>query len=400
VEKGNPDIMLKEDQLRPLDADDAKADVYVVAGGGLPQYTCLRIAERFRKPVIVLKKDGWAVDAPAGIRSRGLEGYYAPDWNAVEKLLRLLAVRKAVKNTRILAITNFPGQEPRGVISSATNLEAIRDRFGVDFCRMNYEEFFEEMDAVVQKEEIKRRAGEIAADLTRNALASNMKQEDVAKSVLFYLTVKSTMEKYHCNGFTVECFELCSSLNPWNRRFTPCLTHALLKDAGYPSACEHDINALLAMIVQMYLSKEAIYMGNPDIDVDKNMLSIHHSVASLKMLGLEAPASPYRLVSFTSAGFGATLRHDFNQDKDRVVTLGRFDPTASKMLVTSGTIIGGEGLEGTGCAQGVHIQIANGKKLLREMQNFGHHLAMAFGDHLDDIQDLSDMLKFEAVRVA
>jgi L-fucose isomerase-like protein len=399
VEKGNPNIMLKEDQLKQLDPDDSRTDVYVVAGDGLPQYTCLRIAERFKKPVIILNPAGWATDAPAGIRSVGLEGYYAQNWSAVERQLRLLAVRKAVKHTRVLAVTNFPQEVPRGVISSVRNLDAVREKYGADFRNMDYATFFGEMDTIVQQEAIQQQAEHMAGDLVPNAKANNMKREDVAKSVLFYLAAKSVMDKYDCNAFTIECFELCSSLNPWNRRFTPCLTHALLKDRGYPSACEHDINALLAMMVEMYLSRKAIYMGNPDIDLEKNLLSIHHSVASLKMLGIDAPATPYRIQSFTQSGFGATLRHDFNQDREEVVTLGRFDPTGAKMLVTKGKITGGEGLEGIGCAQGVHIQIADGKALMRELGDFGHHLAMVFGDYVDDIRDLSEVMRFEVANV-
>ena len=106
------------------------------------------------------------------------------------------------------------------------------------------------------------------------------------------------MDKYSCHAFTIDCFELCSSMHPWRRRFTPCLTHALLKDTGYPSACEGDINALLAMMVEMYLSRKAVYMGNPDVDVDKNTLSLHHSVASLKMKGLDKSDSYYEIDGF------------------------------------------------------------------------------------------------------
>jgi L-fucose isomerase-like protein len=188
-------------------------------------------------------------------------------------------------------------------------------------------------------------------------------------------------------------------MNPWNRRFTPCLAHALNKDNGFSSACEKDLNALMAMMIEMYLSNKAIYMGNPDVNVKNNTLSIHHSVASLKMHGLDKSNSPYEIDSFTQEGFGATLRHDFEQDEGQPVTMARFDPSATKILVTRGTIIGGDGMDGCGCAQRVNMAIPNGKEFLHQQQNFGHHLAMVFGDYVEDIDRLGELMKYETVAV-
>lgn len=188
-------------------------------------------------------------------------------------------------------------------------------------------------------------------------------------------------------------------MNPWNRRFTPCLTQALLKDFGYPSACERDMNALLAMMIDMYLSRKAVYMGNPDIDTESNFLTIHHSIASLKMKGLDKPDSKYEIDNFAKAGFGATLRHDFNEDKGDVVTLCRFDPTAEKVLLTTGRILEGGGLDGCGCSQKVSMAIPDGGEFLARQQDFGHHLAMVFGDYTCEIGELSRMMSFEVVSV-
>ncbi len=101
-----------------------------------------------------------------------------------------------------------------------------------------------------------------------------MSREDVVNSFNFYLTVLHMFGEYQCNAFGIECFELCSSMNPWHRRFTPCMTHSLLKNEGFPSACEKDLNALLAMGVMMYVSNKPAYMGNPDYDLDNNIISL------------------------------------------------------------------------------------------------------------------------------
>ncbi|MGC9349564.1 MAG: hypothetical protein ACP5JG_15610 [Anaerolineae bacterium] len=397
VEKGNPDIMLTADQLQQLAEDDPQTDVYVVLGGGLPQYTALAIAERYRKPVVLLNASGWAVDAPAGIRAQGLEGYYVQNWQQLDQILRVVAARKMVQRTRILGVTNFPDRAPRGVISAITDFNKLRTAYGIGYQNMNYRSFFGMMDELVDDPAVQDEAGAIADKLIDAATRNAMTRDDIVNTVLFYLAAKNVMAAYDCNAFMIECFELCSSMIPWERRFTPCLTHALLKDGGYPSACEHDASALFAMMVEMYLSRKAVYMGNPDVDIDANTLTIHHSVASLKLTGIEGPDTPFGIENFTQDGFGVTLRHDFNQDKGEAVTVARFDPTGTKLLVTSGIIVSGGGLEGQGCAQSVTCSIADGKGFLREQQNFGHHLALVLGDYMDDITLLGELMGFDVI---
>jgi hypothetical protein len=36
------------------------------------------------------------------------------------------------------------------------------------------------------------------------------------------------MNKYECNSFTVDCFEICPIQITHNKKFVPCLAHSLL----------------------------------------------------------------------------------------------------------------------------------------------------------------------------
>lgn len=320
--------MLQEEHLNKLTADTSITDLYVVSS----PYMGYRIAERYKKPVCVLQPHGWGVDGPAGIRNMGLEGFHVTTWEQLYDKTRVLMARKSFANTKLLSVTSFPGRVPWGVVSATTDLELIKDKYGIDYMTMDYKEFFGYMDDVENDRDMKRRADQIARKLLDNAGSSTMSQDNIAKSVMFYLTVTSMMEKQSCNAFTIECFELCSSLNPWNRKFTPCLSHALLKDAGIPAACEGDTNALLAMMVQKYLSRIVIYMGNPDVDIENNIVRLHHSVASLNMFGIDEKPSAYNIHNFRVSGYGDTLRHDFTRHIGEKVTVARFDPAAQKCL--------------------------------------------------------------------
>lgn len=395
AQKGNPDILIPEEQLASLEKFDGKTDVYVVTH----PYEGVKIAERYKKPVIILQKEGWAVDMPAAIRSMGIDSFHAEDMDAVFDFLRLFMVKKAFRQTKLLNVTNFPRRYPWGVVSSLVDLDFVKKQYGMDYEYLNYKEFFSVMDKMMADSVVQKKAESIAELLIGKAVSNSMTKVEIKNSVLFYLAATEVMSEHGCNAFTIECFELCASLEPWNRRFTPCLTHALLKDTGYPSACEGDVNALLAMIVEMYLSRKAVYMGNPTINKKTNILNIHHSVASLKMGGIDNGESPYGIHNFTDAGFGATLRHDFSKNKGQTATVGRFNPSGTKMLITKGEVVGGGGLEGLGCAQNVDIRLPNGYEFWRESQNFGHHLAFVYGDYINKIRDLGDLMNFEVVAI-
>ncbi|HCC69852.1 MAG TPA: hypothetical protein DEQ09_01665 [Bacteroidales bacterium] len=151
----------------------------------------------------------------------------------------------------------------------------------------------------------------------------------------------------------------------------------------------------MAMMLEMYVSNKAVYMGNPFFYRDENTLKLKHSVCSLKMNGLDEKNTSYDIHSFTKSGFGATLRHDFNESAGNPCTVARFDPSGMKLIVTSGEVLGGGGLEGYGCEQNVMIKVPDCYEFWRSSQNYGHHMAFVYGDYTHEIRDLGDMMKFE-----
>ena len=392
VEKGNPEIIFSAEQLESLYEEDHKVDMYVVTH----MFPGVKIAERYKKPVAIMQGAGWAVDMPARLRYMGLEGYHVHNYEELLRLGKLMNARKAFANTKMLYVTNFPYQYPWGCISSAvTNMDKIKDHYGFDYKFVDYEEFFADMDTLILDGNIAKKRKQMGEELLKNANSSNMSLQDIEKSLDFYYATLASMEKYDCNAFTIECHELCSSLHPWNRRFTPCLTHALLKDRGFPAACEGDINALMAMMLKMYISDKSVYMGNPFFNKDENTLRLKHSNCSLKMNGFNTPNTPYDIHSFAESGFGATLRHDFKQYTGTTCTVARFDPSGMKILVTKGEVTDGIGNEGFGCEQSVTIKVPDCYELWRSSQNYGHHFSLVYGDYTQEIRDLGDMMKFD-----
>jgi len=308
----------------------------------------------------------------------------------MNELISLLKVRKAIRETKILIVCD--GEIITwGVVSNIWNLEDLKCRYGIGSKCVSFKTFYDEMDKVDKKE-----AENISSQLIKGAENIYMDKDMVTKSVISYMATKSLMKKYECNAFTIPCFELCVTKVPAERKFTPCLTHALLRSEGYPAACEGDLNVLLAQMLLMYISKKSTYMGNPWME-EENILHIAHDQASLKMKGLNEPNLTYEIRPFTYGGWGAVFRYDFKKDKGQQVTLARFDPTATKLLITKGEIVGGES-KGKGCSgMNVDIKIPNVREFIHKQADFGHHLAMVYGDYTQKLKKLANIMKFEIV---
>jgi len=389
------DFVMPEAELAKLAPDVYEADLVLVLPSGLEQYPAISVANRYGKPVGTM---GWvaSIDIIAYLRSRGMEGYAFLDYKDLNRVLSLLRVRKAFRQTRFLVATEGNVAVPTGVVSSIWDLEGLKARYGVDYAYVAASDIIGAMDQLNEVE--RQEADRLTAKLADNAQAVHMSREDLAQSVRFYMATKKTLGTYEANAFVIPCFEVCAKQIMEQKRVTFCLTHSLLKDEGIPSACEADANVLMAIALLMYLSRKTAYMGNSYlVDRDENILGVHHDVPGLKMKGFDAPDLPYEIRNFTVGGWGATLRYDFARDRGDSVTLARFDPTGSKVLVAKGEIVGSAGFDKVGCALSAHIKVKDIVDLYRKEMGFGHHLAMVYGDYVEQVKDLGELMGYEVV---
>jgi len=392
------DWIIPEKELEKLDKDSSNVDLFLIFPSGLPQYPSAEIARRYGRPIAMVGQVS-NIDIVAYLRSKGMEGYAPIDLDDLNYLIFLLRVRKWLHHTRFL-IVSAGNIIPVGTLSSIRDLEDLKARFGIDYKCIPWQELFSEMDRIAKSSSGQRLAENITDKLIKNADKVHMKREYILPSVYFYLAVKNLMKKYSCNAFTTPCFELCVKRVPAERKVTFCLAHSLLKDEGYPSSCEGDINVLLAMTILMYISGKSAYMGNSYLlDKDKNIIAVHHDVPGLKMKGFNKPDLPYEIRNFTVGGWGATIRYDFSRDKGETVTLARFNPTATKLFVARGEIVGCGGFDKVGCSLRAEIKVSDAVKLFHEEAEFGHHLAMVYGDYVNMLKDLGKIIGFNVIEV-
>ena len=345
--------------------------------------------ERFKKPVISFTHTVSAADTCAYLRHIGFEAYYPIDAPELVELMHLLWVRKAVSKTRALILS--AGEQPTwGLLSNIQDVEGLRRRYGFEVVKKPYTDIFPVMDNIDKAE-----ARALAEKLEGGSKENKVRTDWLSVDLEYYLAADKMLQKYGCNAFSTACVELCRSRIPQNRKFVPCITHSLNKDRGIPSACEEDLNAMLAMTLLMYASGRPAFMGNPLFESDE-LMSIHHSVPCLKMNGFNQPDLDYSIYSFTGQGFGGKIQIDFAQNREDEVTLGRFDPSGTKMLIKTGKVLRTE-YRDTYCSPFYYIQMDNVRGYLHEMMNFGHHQALVFGNQVDKLRKLSKMMGFTLV---
>jgi len=410
----NDEFMLREEQMKKLTDNINDVDLFLF-DGVFHQFPANEIAIRFKKPVGIIGCCA-STDGVAALRAKGLDAYGFIDSKDASRFMSLLRVKKAINNTNILVVLKNEIIS-KGVLSTITDLERLKTDMGVRFTFINAEELFDEVRAITVEQ--KKRAEAITNNLIKNAEKNTMTKENIQKSVEFYVVIRDVLEKYECNAFTMPCFEVCAT-RVFNDEFhfTPCLSHTLLKEEGIPSACETDVNALMAMNVLINLTRKAPHMGNthpfaheekidqstpsglvvvPEIQGEENIVSTWHAVPTRKMKGIDEDIMPYNIQSFTHSGWGATIRYDYNNDKGEIITLLRFHPTGKKMFAVRGEIVAGAGLDKIGCDTGFYWRVTDVKDFFKKQVEFGHHFVWVYGDYMEELKDLGEVLGVEVI---
>jgi len=182
----------------------------------------------------------------------------------------------------------------------------------------------------------------LARQLIESADRTYLEDKHVVRSMEFYNAIKNLMQRHDCNAFTIECFEFCSSRLPEEWDITPCVIHTLFKDQNIASACEAGLGALLSMRLLMFIAKKSSYLGNRFLR-EPNMLVINHSAPGIKMNGFDKPGLPYQLGRFVNSGWGTKSVVRVMNNAEKRVTAVRINPSATKVLLLKGRLIGSSG---------------------------------------------------------
>lgn len=366
-----------------IEEDMDRVDFFLCMNWRIPKL------ERYRKTVVIMQNGNEGIDFAAYCRSIGVEAYVCMDLADLNELAHLLWVRKVVANTRALVLTH--GSMPTfGLQSVIRDPELIRQRYGMEIVKLPFRDIFSYMDRVTDDE-----ARPIAERIWGGALEQKVRKEWFINDIKYYLAAKRMMDDYDCNAFSTACHELCTSEIPQQRKFTPCTCHSLLKDEGYPSGCEEDLNALLAMTIMQAAAMRPAFMGNPNMETD-DLLRIHHAVPALCMNGYGKKPLRYKLWAFTGQGFGGKLQVDFTENEEQYITLGRFNPMADTISVKRGEVLRSE-FDEVYCSPYYYIKMDDARGFMHQLAGFGHHQVLIFGDYTRMLHQLGRVMGFKVM---
>lgn len=394
------EFILRQEELDLVKPDIYEADV-ILMEGLMGQHIAVNLAKKFKKTIVAVGCCT-STDVTAGLKAAGFEAYGAVRMEDTWKIMQVLRARKGIRNTRVLSILKGDIIS-KGVESNITDLIGLTNTYGISFKFMNAGEFLDEIGKLTE-EEIKE-AEAVADDLIGGAKYNAMSRDYVVRSCKVYVTAKKMLSLYDCNAFTIPCFEICATHRLNNEKYTFCLTHSLLKEEGIPSACEADYSALVAMIVMMNILDNAPHMGNlhpalpheipENLKDNQNLLKMFHAVPTRYMHGRDCQKADYAIRSFTAGNWGATIRYDFDQDKDEKITLIRCNPQATGMMAGRATILQGHGYDNIGCDIGYFAEVEDINVFFDRMCEYGHHYVWAYGDVSDVLKKVGEATGFQ-----
>ena len=412
---------IERSDLIKLEADKDEVDLFIIRGyqlGSHPElYFASVLADIYKKPILPAAHFGRTTSAY--LKSIGIESYADYVYGGLKNLISLLRARKAFQQTNMLLITDLGGaiKGPGYMRGSVRDFDDLRERFGIGTTIIRFKELSDERERILNSKDNMAEVDSLTEKLVRNARAIHMDKKMFSQNVLFYHTVKALMKKHNSNAYSIDSQEFCATRLPEAWKITPCLTFSLLNGEGYPTACEGEIGCLLAMSLFTAISKKSAYMGNfnpyrdsfwdPEkylwvkgADKEKLNFSFGHNVPGLKMLGFDKPDLPYEIRNFIPAkpgipGWGSSLKIDFTRIEEKTVTIGRFNPLTTKLLVIKGEVIGMRGFDMERCSTEVLLHIKDPEGCHLKTAYYGHHFVLVYGDYVKELVHLADMLKIE-----
>jgi len=377
-------------------AQDSDTDVYLINNYRIPG-----LGYKTHKPILMVGNACSTLDVAAGLGSQGKEVYGALDMEQAIDYIKAIKVRKALAATKMLVVSDGEWDYEYNTVRSNLDKEIMRKKFGFDAMYLPIATMMETFEEVKKDKVFRKEADRITSQLIQGAEKNSMAEEAIKDSVFYYLCVKKLMQEHGCNAFSATCQEFCVSRLAMKHKVTPCLTHSLLKDEGYASGCEADLNVTFSIAMQIYLAERTPFMGNTLVhDRQKNLVSIHHDVPGLKMMGYEQADLPFRIVNFTERNWGATLRYDFSRDRGMPVTFCRMSPKLDKMVVVRGEMQDVDGLDQWGCTLKAIIQVSDALKYFQAAKQTGHHYSMVYGDYLRQLRTTAEVLHMEMEEIA
>ncbi len=355
----------------------------------------------FGKPIICVSLSVWGFDHAlqpfSVLKATGREAYFSADIDDLNRLLKILRVKKALSKSKVILFSNYP------TLTTGTIYDPliIKNKIGLDleyWNRQHINRVFKKILISKAEEEADRWIKD-ASEIRFLYRDGEVGRRYIVEQAKLYLTLKKLVED---EG--IDVFAGCRPVDHDLFDAPACFSYVKLKDEGVPCICEADLNAGIAMMMLMYLSDKPADMGNvlmptdkPDMEdfkvpnPEKNTLIITHSVTPLRPDGFDTPQNPYMICGThcdTCWAFNTYTELRPGQE----VTMARLNWQGDKLLISEGKIKYSKLTPAQGNRECVYIEVPNRLKLFHVLANYGNHLTYVYGSYREELGDLCRLL--------
>ena len=306
------------------------------------------------------------------------------DWSELDRVAGLMRVAPHLRRTRILAVGKLLGT------ADACSPDRVKERLGAEVVPVANDAVIEAHKAVTPQ------AAEAEAEaywLSKAREIVEPKREEIVSSAQLYLAIRGLMARERARAVT--------SSHCMGAPAKGCLTFSKLNDEGLVGACEGDIDSTLTMLIFGYAFGVPGFITDPVFDTARNALIHFHCTSATKMDGPAGERFPFRVRTQTDSDRGVAL--EVENRVGQKVTCAKFI-NLDTMLVSTGKII-----EATrnplGCRTQFVTEVADARKMFH---NWGAgvlqggvmtllHRAVFYGDHMQSIQTLGDLMGFRVI---
>ena len=254
------------------------------------------------------------------------------------------------------------GEPSDWLIASVKDAAKVRQKLGVELVDIPMNELLETLEHTPEQP-----VGE-KSDVSAIQAALPM-------ATRIYAALKSIIQKYDLQGFTLRCFDLLDAVHN-----TGCWALAKLNSEGIVAGCEGDVPTMLTMMVVRALCGTSCFQANPaSINPETGEILFAHCTIPFDMV------QRYELDTHFESGIGVGIR---GYVPEGPVTICKLSGDLSRYFITEGQLIYNQAKPDL-CRTQLMIRLYDPSQTTYFLTNpIGNHHVIVPGRHTDELKAL------------
>ncbi len=353
----------------------------------------------------------WDWEINSYLASHGIKVIAPPDLETTIKACKAIALKKQLKQSKILVFQDDPGEGYQADIFKRFYwwedecIKTIQEKFGVKILKKSFKKLGENAKSISDKDAL------LMWDLWKTRIPiGKISDQQILSAVKIYMALKQEIDK--------DSSIIATGINCLNESdysdTTPCLAwNMLFEEQNMVWGCEADI---VVMLTEVLVGKS---LGVPFMMT--NLYPFLMGMAALKHEHIpsfpEVESEPENHILAAHCGYLGVVPQSFSTDwtlRGKVLdivnenataidarmpegdmTLVKLMPPFDKLSVVEGKITKYSQFTDSHCLNGAVMKVPNGKRMINELAS--HHYILTSGHNLNDLEMISKVFDLECI---